>query len=131
MSHVTYKTSPWAEIVKLYSKAVIGPGSRFEPMFILLQQIASSRYADRLYGNKSMLDLLIVQTPEYDPDGEILKISYAPDRCEFTFEHQETSSTLYTRWTRKCTVEHGFSTFERFLQLKNWFVVEKPSIGPS
>jgi hypothetical protein len=125
MSHVTYKTSPWAEIVKLYSRAVIGSGSRFEPMLILLQQIASSRYADWLYGNKSMLDLLIVQTPEYDPDGEILKISYAPDLCEFTFEHQETSSILYKRWTRKCTAEDAFQTFERFLQLKKWFLEEK------
>jgi hypothetical protein len=72
-----------------------------------------------------MFDLRIVQTSEYDPDGEILIISYDPDCHEFKFELQETASTLYKRWTRKCKEEEVFQTFERFLQLKKWFVEEK------
>jgi len=58
------------------------------------------------------------------PDGEILRISYDPAACQFTFELQETSSTLYERWTRKSFPENAFRTPERFLELKKWFVVD-------
>ncbi len=94
-------------------------------MLALLEQIASSRYVHGLHANKSMWDLRVVQTAEYDPDGEILCISYDPAHREFNFELQETASTLYKPWTRKCAAEDAFRTFERFLQLKKWFVEEK------
>jgi hypothetical protein len=113
-------------MVELYRSDVEGSVNKvFAPMLVLVEQIASSRYTSGTYGNKSMWDLVIVQTPEYDPDGEVLRISYDPVHREFNFELQETASTLYKRWTRKCSTENAFRTFERFLELKKWFLVEK------
>lgn len=114
--------------MSFYRKGIDEWGWQFEPMAELVQAIVSSRYACGLYANTSMSILQIVQTPEYDPDGEILRISYDPALREFNFELQEAASGLYKRWTRKCAAERAFSTFERFLQLKKWFVEEK---GPN
>jgi hypothetical protein len=72
-----------------------------------------------------MWDLLIVQTQEWNPYGEVLRISYDPAVCEFTFELQETPSPRHKHWTRKCPPDRAFQTFERFLELKKWFVEEK------
>ena len=126
MPHRTYKANTWPDIVRLYSSVVAsGAGRQFQPVLGLLEQIAASCYACGLHGNKSMWDLLIVQTPEYDPDGEVLRIAYDPALREFTFELQETTSTLYKRWSKKCPPDESFATFERFLHLKKWFVEEK------
>ncbi|HZU32637.1 MAG TPA: hypothetical protein VFB79_16080 [Candidatus Angelobacter sp.] len=122
MSRPIYKAQTWPDILKLYRSRE--EKTRFSPMLVLLEQIASSRYAGGLYANTSMWDVLVVQTQEYDPDGEVLRISYNPGLQEFHFELQETSSTLYNRWARKCPAEKAFHTFERFLQMKKWFVEE-------
>ena len=126
MSRLNYTTTPWPVIVEYYRDDVSGSVNHpFAPMLVLLEKIALSRYVYGLYGNKSMWDLRIVQTQEYDPDGEGLIIKYDPDRQEFGFELQEAASALHKRWTRKCVAEDAFRTFEQFLQSKKWFIEEK------
>jgi hypothetical protein len=116
MSPRIYKTSPWSNTATFYRSR-----SDFVPMLHLVERIIASPYVHGLYANTSMWTLQIVQTPEYDPDGEILRIQYDPALREFTFELQETTSTLYKRWSRKCSAHSAFQTFERFLKLKKWF----------
>src|SRR5260221_4811956 len=129
MSRVSYKAKLWPDVVNSYRRLVVTYEMLFEPMLTLVEEIAASPYASYLYGNTSMWNVLVMQTPEYDPDGEILRITYNPSQREFTFELQETTSTLYKRWNRKCSTDDAFRTFERFLQLKKWFVgQEKQSL---
>jgi hypothetical protein len=116
MSPMIYKTSPWSNTAKFYRSR-----TEFAPMLHLVEQIIASPYAYGLHANTSMWTLQIVQTPEYDPDGEILRVQYNPVLREFTFELQETASTKYKRWSRKCSVDNAFQTLERFLKLKKWF----------
>jgi hypothetical protein len=122
MSHVRYKALPWPDVAKSYQRMLEEYKQPFRPMLRLVKDIADSPFAFGLYGSTSMWDVQVVQTEEYDPDGEILKITYDPAHNEFTFELQETSSTLYKRWSRKCSTDKAFQTFERFLQMKKWFV---------
>ncbi|SRR6266481_699581 len=129
MSNVSYKAQLWPDVVNSYRRLVETHEMPFEPMLALVEEIAASPYAFGLYGNTGMCKLSVVQTQEYDPDGEILQVSYDPAQREFTFELQETTSTLYKRWNRKCSADKAFPTFERFLQLKKWFVgVQKQSL---
>ena len=121
-----YKARHWPEVVEFYRRFVEGHGKPFAPMLQLVKLIAASRYASGTWATTSMTELLVVQTAEYDPDGEILRIIYNPKSQEFNFELQETSSTLYKRWNRQCSAENGFQTFERFMQLKKWFIVCNP-----
>jgi hypothetical protein len=126
MSRVIFTTTPWPKVVELYRSVTNSSVDHaFAPMLLLLEKIASSRYVHGLHGNKSMWDIRIVQTREYDPHGEILIIRYNPEDREFEFELQETASTLYKNWTRKCAPEDAFRTFERLLHLKKWFIEEK------
>src|SRR6266700_8024937 len=113
MLQTIYKACTWPEITEAYDRAVEDVSHPFAPMLALVQKIAVSRYSTGLYANKSMWNLLVVQTPEYDPHGEILHIAYDPVLREFTFELQETSSTKYKRWTRKSSAKGAFQTFER------------------
>src|SRR5215472_16218263 len=122
MSNVRYKARAWPNVAKSYQRMLETYKLPFEPMFHLLKDIADSPYAFGLYGNTSMWDVLVVQTEEYDPYGEILKIKYDPSLRLFTFEPLETGSTKFKRWTRTAAPEDAYRTFERFLQLKKWFV---------
>jgi hypothetical protein len=124
MSRTMYKASTWAEIAIRYGE-VFHKATVFEPVLLLIQQIAGSRYASGTYVQKSMFDLFVVQTPEYDPNGEFIKISYDPELREFTFRLQETASIEFKDFIRKCAAKDGFRTFERILELKKWFLQTK------
>ena len=127
MSNVRYKAQVWPDVAKSYQRLLESHKLPFEPMLRLVNDIAGSPYAFGLYGNTSMWDVQVVQTEEYDPDGEILKIKYDPSLRLFTFELQETASTKYQRWTKTSASENAFRTFERFLQLKKWVVFSRSS----
>jgi hypothetical protein len=75
-----------------------------------------------------MHTLLIAQTPEFDWDKEILRVSLDIHTGALVFDFQETGSNLpkYQHWIRRCPPEEGFSRLERFLALKKWFVDYKP-----
>ena len=127
MSNVRFKERAWPDVAKSYQRMLERYNLPFEPMFRLVKDIADSPYAFGLYGNTSMWDVLVVQTEEYDPYGEILKIKYDPSLRLFTFELLETASTKSKRWTRTAAPEDAYRTFERFLQLKKWFALSGSS----
>ena len=127
MSNVRYKARAWPDVAKSYQRMLESYKLPFEPMLRLVKDVADSPYAFGLYGNTSMWNVQVVQTEEYDPDGEILRIKYDPSLQLFMFELQETASTMYKRWSRTAAPENAFRTFERFLQLKKWFVFSSSS----
>jgi predicted esterase YcpF (UPF0227 family) len=117
------RTQPWEKIVEFYrSRATANPF--FEPMMILAQQIAASKYASGLYPWTSMQTLCISQTSEADSNKEVLRIWIDPQDGAVVFDFQETASQLpkYQHWIRRCPPQEAFSRLERFLQLKKWFV---------
>jgi hypothetical protein len=119
------KSRPWAEIAERY-RALSEEHAGFRSMQNLVEQIAASKYSSGLFAATSMHTLLIAQTPEFDWDKEILRVSL-DDSDELVFDFRETSSDhpKYRHWIRRCPPEEGFSWLERFLALKKWFVEYK------
>ena len=117
------KSRPWAEIAELY-RSLSEKHDAFRSMQNLVEQIAASRYSAGLFAATSMHTLLIAQTPEFDWDKEILRVSLDVHSNELVFDFQETNSNhpKYQHWIRRCPPEEGFSRLERFLTLKKWFV---------
>jgi len=95
----------------------------------MVEQIASSKYANGLYPATSMTTLLIAQTAEFDWDGELIRIHLDAQHDVLIFDFQETSSDLpkYKHWIRHLPTEEGFSYLEKFLRLKKWVVEYGPS----
>lgn len=116
------QTQSWQEVTKFY-RDITEKHSVFRPMMELAEQIAASKYAGGLYPWTSMHTLCISQTPQADTDKEVLRISVDRDGV-LVYDFQETGSTLpkYQHWVRRCSPDEGFSRFERFVQLKKWFV---------
>jgi hypothetical protein len=121
------QTHSWQEVMKFY-RDITEKNSFFRPMAELTEQIAASKYASGLYPWTSMHTLCISQTPEADSDKEVLRISLDPRDGALVYDFQETGSALpkYKHWIRRCSPDAGFSRFERFVQLKKWFVDSKP-----
>jgi hypothetical protein len=83
------RTQPWGRIVEFYrARATANPF--FQPMMILAQQIAASRYASGLYPWTSMQTLCISQTLEADSNKEVLRIWLDPQDGAVVFDFQET-----------------------------------------
>jgi hypothetical protein len=120
------KTQSWQKVTTFYRDRT-EKNPFFRPMMELAEQIAASKYASGLYPWTSMQTLCISQTPEADSDKEVLRISFDQDGA-LVYDFQETGSTLpkYKHWTRRCSPDEGFSRFERFVQLKRWFVDHSP-----
>jgi hypothetical protein len=117
------KRRPWTEIAELY-RSLSEQHVAFRSMQNLVEQISASKYATGLFAATSMHTLLIAQTPEFDWDEEILRVSLDVHTRALVFDFQETGSNLpkYQHWIRRCPPEEGFSRLERFLALKKWFV---------
>jgi hypothetical protein len=121
------ETQSWPKVTKSY-RDITEKNSFFRPMMELAEQISASKYASGLYPWTSVHTLCISQTPEADSDKEVLRISLDPRDGVLVYDFQETGSTLpkYQHWIRRCSPDEGFSRFERFVQLKKWFVDYRP-----
>ena len=121
------QTQSWQKVTMFY-RDITGRNPFFRPMMELAEQIAASKYASRLHPWTSMHTLCISQTPEADLNKEVFRISLDPRDGALVFDFQETGSTLpkYQHWIRRCSPDEGFSRFERFVQLKKWFVNSGP-----
>lgn len=120
------KSRPWTEIAERY-RSLSEKHAGFRSMQNLVEQIAASKYSSGLFAATSMHTLLIAQTPEFDWDKEILRVSLDVHSGELVFDLQEVNSNhpKYQHWIRRCSPEEGFTRLERFLALKKWFVEYK------
>ncbi len=121
------QTQPWSKVTKFY-RDIAEKNPFFRPLADLAEQIETSKYATGLHPWTSMHTLCISQTAEADSDKEVLRISLDPRDGVLVFDFQETGSTLskYEHWVRRCSPDEGFHRFERFMQLKKWFVDFRP-----
>ena len=120
------KSRPWAEIAERY-RSLSETHAAFRSMQNLVEQIAASKYSSGLFAATSMQALLIAQTPEFDWEKEVLRVSLDVHSGELVFDFQEASSNhpKYQHWIRRCSPEEGFTRLERFFALKKWFVEYK------
>ena len=127
MACMIVQTQSWQKVTKFY-REITEKNPFFRPLADLAEQIATSKYATGLYPWTSMHTLCISQTAEADTDKEVLRISLDPTDRVLVFDFQETGSTLpkYEQWVRRCSPDEGFPRFERFVQLKKWFVDYRP-----
>ena len=68
------KSRPWEEIAEKY-RSLSETHAGFRSMQNLVEQIVASKYSRGLFAVTSMHTLLIAQTPEFDWDKEVLRIS--------------------------------------------------------
>ena len=116
------KGRPWRDIVEHFRLLVNGNkgGYVFLPMLQFVEQIATAEFTDRIHAITSMHDVIVSDLPEFDLDRDVLKIEFDPKAGMVRFEYWETRSPLYKRWKKTCPPEHAFSSFVRFLKLKQW-----------
>lgn len=111
------KSRPWAVIAEQY-RSLSEKQAGFRSMQNLVEQIVASKYSSGLFAVTSIHTLLIAQTPEFDWDKEILRVSLDIGSGELVFDFQETGSELakYQHWIRRSPPEEAFSRLERFLE---------------
>jgi len=88
------------------------------------QQIAESRYRDGLYPGKSMVTLLIAQTPQFVRGREILEVKFLPKERKLRFDFFE-SPDARTHWSRECEPAAAFALLEKLLWMKRWFLTSE------
>ena len=114
-----YQSGTWPDKVRFYSDLVHIYHWPFEPMLHLVEQIASSRYADGIYPATSHAMLMVGQTQMWEWKHEMLEIEYSPKDKQFTFTFWERPTTK--PWVTHCSSEDGFQRFERCMAAKKWF----------
>jgi len=120
MHRTEIRASTWQNATERYEHlAALHPA--FEPLHLLVSQIASSDYSKGLFSATSMHTLLISQVAEFDRHHEVLEINFNVGEQIFRLEYWEHPVESIKRWTRECSADDGFAVFERFLQLKKWF----------
>ena len=93
-------------------------------MLRLVEQIASSRYAEGIYPATSHAMLIVGQTPMWEFKREVLEIEYEANDKQFTFTFWEYPTTK--PWITHCSSEDGFQRFERCMAAKKWFASSFP-----
>ncbi len=88
-------------------------------MVSLVEDIASSQYADGIFAFTSHNTLCISQNSQIDIDRNLLLIDFIDNR--FIFKYRE---SVYAKnpWIKKCNSEDGFNTFEHIMNTLKWFL---------
>jgi hypothetical protein len=119
-SAIQVKSKSWANVLEFFTKLAEANLS-FQPMLDFVSEVANSRFSEGLFPTTSMHDVWISQTEIFEMYYEVLVIKFDFKREKFLFQYFETP---YAKdpWERECNVDDAFKTFERFLELKAWFL---------
>jgi hypothetical protein len=115
-----FKSRSWGDIARSFAE-LAEANSYFQPMSQLVSEIATSKYAIGLFPIKSMHDLWISQSEEFEMWHEALLIRFDVINHKFLFQYVE-NPYVKNPWQRECPEATGFQTFERFLEMKKWFL---------
>ena len=113
----------WREIVAFYRNLVSIKGWKVEPMLMLVERIAASRYSNGLFATTSLATLWVSKNQEsLARQVDWLRIEAKNGRLRFEF--RETSDEPVA-WSRECEAAEGFDVLEHFVRdLKRWFTRE-------
>jgi hypothetical protein len=117
---VLVKTKPWTEISFFFTN-LAASNSYFSVMDQFVLKIANSKYASGLFATNSMHDLWISQIEEFEMGHEVLVVQFDGFKNAFSFEYHEHPNAK-KHWSRECKIEEVFKVFERFLEVKKWFL---------
>jgi hypothetical protein len=114
------KSKSWSDVVISFNeRAEANPA--FQPILDFVSEVANSRFSEGLFPTTSMHDVWISQTEIFEMYYEVLVIKFDFKREKFLFQYFETPYAK-NLWERECDLEDAFNTFERFLELKKWFL---------
>lgn len=110
---------PWPEIADFFREIVRSGGTWAQPIADLVEQVARSPHADRLFAITSMHTLLVAGHTPFHTGCEVLQIEYHPDANEFHFEYVE-QPHVHTRWRKRCPPAQAFGGVEHLARMKGW-----------
>ena len=116
----SYKAHTWNSVIERYrdqSKKNKG----FKPIADLAERLSKSPYAGGIYPMASMNTILLAQTPEFDPNREVLAIDYDFEKGSFTLKFREHADPKRKSWTKYCPPEEVYSGVVHFFRLQKWF----------
>ncbi len=110
---------PWKDIAAFY-RDLVDRGMQIQGMLHLTEQIESSRYGAGIFGETSMHDLCIMQTPKGGFwEGPCLRIS---PRFDGTIEFRYLDTQVWTKqWHRVVKDEEAFGRLVGFFDQLHWF----------
>jgi hypothetical protein len=114
------KTRSWQEILEFYNSIDPASSADMVPMAQLVEKIASSAYAQEIYGATSMQTLCIWQHQDSERDRNMLAIDFS--KGLFSFTYQESPFTN-TNWQKQCKPDESFATFEYVMYRLKWFLL--------
>ncbi len=117
---VLVKTKSWTEISSFFTK-LAESNSYFQSMNQFVLEIVSSKYASGLFATTSMHDLWISQTEKFEMYHEVLVVHFDGSKNEFSFQYHEYPHAK-KHWSRECKTQDAFKVFERFFEMKKWFL---------
>jgi len=117
---------PWNEITEFY-RDLVERGMQIQGMLQLAERIEESRYVAGIFGETSMHDLCVMQTPEGAFwQGPYLRIS---PRFDGTIEFRYIDTQVIARqWNRIVNEGDAFARLIAFFDQLHWFA---RSYGPS
>lgn len=117
---------PWPEIAEFFGEIVSSGGAWVQPMLDLVEQVARSRHAERLFAITSMHTLLVAGHSPFTTGCEVLRIDYDPYRGDFGFEYVE-QPYVQTRWRKRCAPADAFGALEHLARMKGWLAPGGPA----
>ena len=114
------KTRSWEDVLKFFTE-IAESNSYFSPIHRLVTEIAASKYAIGLFCTTSMHVLWISQSEEFEMAREVLIVKYNGAKHQFLFEYIEHPHAKKS-WHRECSEVDAFQNFERFIEMKKWFL---------
>ena len=110
---------PWPEIADRFREIVRAGGTWAQPVVDLLDQVARSPHAGRLFAITSMHTLLVAGHTPFHTECEVLRIDYDAALDEFRFEYVE-QPHVHTRWRKRCPPAEAFGGLEHLARMKGW-----------
>ncbi|GEM_PF-1484758 len=115
-----YKAHSWDSVIKRYwdqSKRNKG----FKRIADLAEKLSKSPYAKDIYPIASMNTILLAQTPEFNPNKEVLAIDYDFENEYFTLKFREHADPKRKSWTKYCPPDEVYPGVVHFFRLQKWF----------
>lgn len=113
------QSQEWSKIAEFYRHLNEASGWDMLPMVHLVEEIATSPYADGIYAATSMHTLCLSQHQEFESDRNMLRVEFGEGR--FIFIYRE-SPYARKEWKKECGRDEGFSTFEHVMRRLKWFL---------
>ena len=121
------RTSPWPKVEEFYHGLLHKHSWPIEPMFELVQFLASSAYSKSLFPFTSHDILCIGRVADFTPGDNELQIQFDGNVQRFRFTYRQRLDDT-APWSRECSASEWRSVLEHLLQKRlRWFHENAPA----